>query len=110
MWFALGGDASLVVGIVTVRVITPLTLKFTPITRISKNSWNKLSSRLATVRSGPDRGLICRPLKKTGLYGPVTGQMCSDRGGRVRRMANRNYGGNGGRALIVAAQAAAQLN
>ena len=23
--------------------------------------------RLATVRSGPDRGLICRPLKKTGL-------------------------------------------
>jgi hypothetical protein len=25
-------------------------------------------------------------------------------------MANRNYGGNGGRALIVAAQAAAQLN
>ena len=36
--------------------------------------------------------------------------MRSDRGSRVRRMANRNYGGNGGRALIVAAQAAAQLN
>ena len=28
-------------------------------------------TRLATVRSGPDRGLICRPLKKTGLYGPA---------------------------------------
>ena len=27
------------------------------------------ASRLATVRSGPDRGLICRPLKKTGPYG-----------------------------------------
>ena len=36
--------------------------------------------------------------------------MRSDRSGRVRRIANRNYGGNGGHALIVAAQAAAQLN
>jgi hypothetical protein len=27
--------------------------------------------RLATVRSGPDRSLICRPLKKTGPYSPV---------------------------------------
>ena len=34
--------------------------------------------------------------------------MRSDRSGGVRRMANRNYGGNGGRVLIVAAQAAAQ--
>ena len=36
--------------------------------------------------------------------------MRSDRSGGVRRMANRNYGGNGGRTLIVAAQVAAQLN
>ena len=34
--------------------------------------------------------------------------MHSDHSGRVRRLANRNYGGNGGRALIVAARAAAQ--
>ena len=27
--------------------------------------------RLATVRSGPDRGLFCRPLKKTGPYSPA---------------------------------------
>ena len=40
----------------------------------------------------------------------VTGRMRSDRSGRVRRLANRNYGGNGGHVLIVVAQAAAQLN
>jgi hypothetical protein len=40
----------------------------------------------------------------------VTGRMRSDRSGGVRRTANGNYGGNGGHALIVAAQAAAQLN
>ena len=28
-------------------------------------------SRLATVRSGPDRGLFWRPFKKTGPYGPA---------------------------------------
>ena len=28
-------------------------------------------SRLATVWSGPDRGLFWRPFKKTGLYGPA---------------------------------------
>jgi hypothetical protein len=27
--------------------------------------------RLATVRSGPDRGLFWRPFKKTGPYGPA---------------------------------------
>ena len=27
--------------------------------------------RLATVRSGPDRGLFWRPFKKTGSYGPA---------------------------------------
>ena len=43
-------------------------------------------------------------------YHIVTGRMRSDRSGGVRRMANRNYDGNGGRTLIVAAQAAAQLN
>ena len=43
-----------------------------------------------------------------GLY--VTGRMRSDRSSRVHCMANCNYGGNGSRALIVAAQAAAQLN
>ena len=31
-------------------------------------SW---TNRLATVRSGPDRGLFCRPLKKTGPYSPA---------------------------------------
>jgi hypothetical protein len=36
--------------------------------------------------------------------------MRSDRSGRVCHMANHNYGGNGSRALIVAAQVAAQLN
>ena len=40
----------------------------------------------------------------------VTSQMRSDHSDRVRRMANRNYGGNGGRVLIMAAMAAAQLN
>ena len=32
---------------------------------------NFILARLATVRSGLDRGLICRPLKKTGPYGPA---------------------------------------
>jgi hypothetical protein len=41
---------------------------------------------------------------------PITGLMCSDHNGRVRHMANCNYGSNGSRTLIVAAQAAAQLN
>ena len=45
-----------------------------------------------------------------GLGINVTGRMCNDRSGRVRRIANRNYGSNGGRALIVVAQVAAQLN
>jgi hypothetical protein len=40
----------------------------------------------------------------------ITGRMRRDRSGRVRRMASRNYGGNGGHALIVVAQAAVQLN
>ena len=30
-----------------------------------------MAYRLATVRSGPDRGLFRRLLKKTGLYGPA---------------------------------------
>src|SRR5580692_11730173 len=29
------------------------------------------ASRLATVQSGPDRGLFWRPFKKTGPYGPA---------------------------------------
>ena len=37
------------------------------------------SARLATVRSGPDRGLICRPLKKTGPYGPANWDRSPDR-------------------------------
>ena len=53
---------------------------------------------------GGDEGI---PIKRRIV---VTGRMRSDRSGRARRMANRNYGGNGGRVLIVAAQAAAQLN
>ena len=36
--------------------------------------------------------------------------MRRDRNGRVRRKASCNYGGNGGHTLIVAAQAAVQLN
>jgi hypothetical protein len=43
-------------------------------------------------------------------YYSVTGRMRRDRSGRVRRMASRNYGSNGGHALIVAAQTAVQLN
>ena len=35
--------------------------------------------RLATVRSGPDRSLFCRPLKKTGPYGPVNWDRSPDR-------------------------------
>ena len=49
-------------------------------------------------------------IKKTIENITVTGRMHRDRSGRVRRMANRNYGGNGGRTLIVAAQVAVQLN
>ena len=40
----------------------------------------------------------------------VTGRMRGDRSSRVRCMASRNYGGNGGHILIVVAQAATQLN
>ena len=40
----------------------------------------------------------------------VTGRMRSDRSGSVHRLAGCNYGGNGGRVLIMAAMAAAQLN
>ena len=60
------------------------------------------------------------PIAALGLAGHCNGyratvavicnRMRSDRSGGARRMANRNYGGNGGRVLIVAAQAAAQLN
>ena len=40
----------------------------------------------------------------------VTGRMRSDRSSSIRRLAGCNYGGNGGRVLIMAAMAAAQLN
>ena len=40
----------------------------------------------------------------------VTGRMRSDRSGSVRRLAGCNCGGNGGRVLIMAVMAAAQLN
>ena len=40
----------------------------------------------------------------------VTGRMRSDRSGSVRRLAGCNYGGSGGRVLIMAAMAAARLN
>ena len=40
----------------------------------------------------------------------VTGRMRSDRSGSVRRLAGCNYGGSGGRVLIMAALAAARLN
>ena len=40
----------------------------------------------------------------------VTGRMRSDRSSSVRCLAGCNYGGNGGRVLIMAAMAAAQLN
>jgi hypothetical protein len=44
----------------------------------------------------------------TVLETDVTGQIRSDYSDRVRRMADRNYGGNGGRALTIVALAAAQ--
>ena len=40
----------------------------------------------------------------------VTGQMRSDRSGSVCRLAGCNYGGSGGRVLIMAAMVAARLN
>ena len=40
----------------------------------------------------------------------VTGRIRSDHSNRVRRMANHNYGDNGGRSVIMAVIAAAQLN
>ena len=40
----------------------------------------------------------------------VTGRMRSDHSGSVRRLAGCNYGGSGGRVLIMAAMAAARLN
>jgi hypothetical protein len=40
----------------------------------------------------------------------VTGRMRSDRSGSVRRLAGCNYGGSGGRVLIMVAMAAAWLN
>ena len=45
MWFALGGDASLVVGVVTVRVVTVLSLvecnRLKDIVSITEYSWEK---------------------------------------------------------------------
>jgi hypothetical protein len=38
----------------------------------------------------------------------VTGRVCSDYSDRVYRMADRNYGGNGGCILTIAALVAAQ--
>jgi hypothetical protein len=38
-----------------------------------------LMDRLAMVQSGPDRGLICKPLKKTGPYGPANWDRSPDR-------------------------------
>ena len=40
---------------------------------------SSLVIRLATVRSGPDRSLICRPLKKTGPYGLANWDRSPDR-------------------------------
>jgi hypothetical protein len=40
----------------------------------------------------------------------VTGRMRSDHSGSVRRLAGCNYGGSGGRVLIMAAMVAARLN
>ena len=44
------------------------------------------------------------------IVGGVTGRMRSDRSGSVRHLAGCNYGGSGGRVLIMAAMAAARLN
>ena len=41
-----------------------------PQTLVGIKKWTD-PDRLATVWSGPDRGLICRPLKKTGPYSPA---------------------------------------
>ena len=49
-------------------------------------------------------------VKTATEVGGVTGRMRSDRSGSVRRLAGCNYGGSGGRVLIMAAMAAARLN
>ena len=75
--------------------------------------WRSGVSRASGVvqRSG-----VVRPISALGVsigflvIGVVTGRMHSDRSGSVRRLAGCNYGGNGGRVLIMAAMAAAQLN
>ena len=48
--------------------------------------------------------------KRFAHFAGVTGRMRSDRSGSVRRLAGCNYGGNGGRVLIMATMATAQLN
>ena len=48
--------------------------------------------------------------KALQVFESVTGRMRSDRSDSVRRLADYNYGGNGGRVLIMAAMVAAQLN
>ena len=65
------------------------------------------------ARSGPesrDRTVLRSGPNKSGDRATVTGQMRSDRSDGACRMANRNYGGNGGRSVIMAAMAAVQLN
>jgi hypothetical protein len=64
-----------------------------------------------TVGLGPDwTGLLNQQSSPKIKDRTVTGQMRSDRSGSVRRLAGCNYGGNGGRVLIMAAMAATQLN
>ena len=62
------------------------------------------------MESIPKQYLLPKRFLKNYLGGGVTGRMRSDRSGSVRRLAGCNYGGNGGRVLIMAAMAAAQLN
>ena len=49
------------------------------IAKLNSNFSNSVGARLATVRSGPDRGLFWRPFKKTGLYGPAPSDCSSVR-------------------------------
>ena len=61
---------------------------------LTLNNPNTTETKASTYRNG--RG--------------VTGRMRSDHSSEVYYTANRNYGGNGGRSVIMAAMAAAQLN
>ena len=54
-----------------IPLVLPLALSFDSFVCSYPLALQSTLNRLATVRSGPDRGLFCRPLKKTGPYSPA---------------------------------------